>query len=76
MFVLLFYDKLTGFLGDGPAWFQQQTNPACDKYWWSNLLYINNFWPTGLGKEVSIDLLPVEKTRINFAIFCFDIYCF
>ncbi|KAL9976510.1 hypothetical protein ACROYT_G013819 [Oculina patagonica] len=51
MFVLLFYDKLTGFLGEGPTWFQMQTNPACDKYWWTNLLYINNFWPTSLGKE-------------------------
>ena len=46
MFVLLFYDKLTGFLGEGPIWFEMQTNPPCDKYWWTNLLYINNFYPT------------------------------
>ena len=46
MFILLFYYKLTGFLGEGPIWYTQQVNPACDKYWWTNLLYINNFYPT------------------------------
>ena len=52
MFVLLFYAKLMGFLGEGPVWYTQQQNPTCDKYWWTNLLYINNFYPTTLGKEV------------------------
>lgn len=51
MFVLLFYAKLNGFVGSGPMWFGQQTNPACDKYWWTNLLYINNFYPDGLQQE-------------------------
>lgn len=51
MFVLLFYAKMTGFLGEGPLWYQEQRNPACDKYWWTNLLYINNFWPKGLQSE-------------------------
>ena len=53
MFVLLFYDKLMVFLGEGPMWFNYQSNAACDKYWWTNLLYINNFYPTTYGTSVS-----------------------
>ncbi|EDO47332.1 predicted protein, partial [Nematostella vectensis] len=50
MFVILFYDKMMGFLGDGPMWYlQQEPNTPCNKYWWTNLLYINNFYPTNFG---------------------------
>ena len=52
MFVLLFYDKLNGFLGNGPFWYQAQEKNPCDKYWWTNLLYINNFYPTSFGASV------------------------
>ena len=52
MFVLLFYDKLNGFLGDGPFWYQAQEKNPCDKYWWTNLLYINNFYPTSMNASV------------------------
>lgn len=58
MFVLLFYAKMTGFLGEGPLWYQEQRNPTCDKYWWTNLLYINNFWPKGLQNEVCVSVTP------------------
>lgn len=73
MFVLLFYDKLTGFLGDGPTWFRQQTNPACDKYWWSNLLYINNFWPSGLGEEVWC-FASTEHQNLPFAVLIYTLF--
>ncbi|XP_020892990.1 nose resistant to fluoxetine protein 6 isoform X2 [Exaiptasia diaphana] len=46
MFLLLFYDQMLSFLGEGPEWYQLQTKQPCDKYWWTNLLYINNFYPT------------------------------
>ncbi|CAH3109140.1 unnamed protein product [Porites lobata] len=49
MFVLLFWNKLTVFLGEGPNWLNYQSDEACNKYWWTNLLYINNFYPTKFG---------------------------
>lgn len=46
MFVLLFNDKIFGFLGEGPFWFEFRSKVRdCSKYWWTNLLYINNFYP-------------------------------
>ena len=53
MFVLLFFDKLTVFLGEGPYWPNYQSDEACNKYWWTNLLYINNFYPTKFAASVS-----------------------
>ena len=52
MFVILFYSNLFAFLGDGPLWFGNQLRTPCDQYWWTNLLYINNFHPNQLIKEV------------------------
>ena len=55
MFCLLFFDKLTVFLGEGPMWslIGMQAGKPCDKYWWTNLLYINNFYPTTMNSTVS-----------------------
>eukprot|EP00057_Strongylocentrotus_purpuratus_P001394 XP_001198703.2 PREDICTED: nose resistant to fluoxetine protein 6 [Strongylocentrotus purpuratus] len=43
---MLFALYLRPYMGEGPLW----ANSAhytfnCDKYWWTNLLYINNFYP-------------------------------
>lgn len=51
MFVILFYHNLMKFLGDGPFWYGIQQPTTCGKYWWTNLLYINNFHPNSLTKE-------------------------
>ncbi|XP_068723591.1 nose resistant to fluoxetine protein 6-like [Montipora capricornis] len=51
MFAILFYSNLYAFLGEGPYWFIRQNSTSCEKYWWTNLLYINNFYPTHLGDE-------------------------
>jgi hypothetical protein len=51
MFVILFYTKLTPFLAYSPIWTLQKDN-LCPKYWWTNLLYINNFYPTSFTQEV------------------------
>ena len=54
MFVLLFFDKMTPFLGEGPLWYGMQAENPCDKYWWTNLLYINNFYPTTMNNSVRL----------------------
>ncbi|XP_022805680.1 O-acyltransferase like protein-like [Stylophora pistillata] len=51
MFVILFYANLTPFLGEGPLWYGSQKETPCHDYWWTNLLYINNFHPNSLLKE-------------------------
>ncbi|KAJ7365133.1 hypothetical protein OS493_007782 [Desmophyllum pertusum] len=51
MFVILFYANLYAFLGEGPLWYGSQVGTPCDKYWWTNLLYINNFYPNSLTQE-------------------------
>ena len=39
------------YMGDGPSWpFAKESDPACKQYWWTNLLYINNFF--GIKKQV------------------------
>ena len=39
------YFKLLPYVGSGPLWFYTDVS-HCEKYWWANILYINNFYPT------------------------------
>lgn len=55
-FLLFFWWLLTIHFGNGPGWVNGlgEGSPAyksCEKYWWTNLLYINNFHPWSLGDE-------------------------
>lgn len=54
-FLILFTVGLFGKLGDGPIWpaTVQRNCDACVKYWWTDLLYINNLHPSSLLNEVS-----------------------
>ena len=61
MFVLLFLDKLSGFLGEGPFWYIAQAENPCGKYWWTNLLYINNFYPT--AQDESVRFISLERRK-------------
>lgn len=53
-FLLLVYWKLFPYLGFGPVWNTGVVEPVkevCDKYWWSTMLYVQNFYPKELGDE-------------------------
>ncbi|EDV25543.1 uncharacterized protein TRIADDRAFT_55740 [Trichoplax adhaerens] len=51
MFVILIWTNVMPHLSSGPLWYVNQQGNACTSYWWTNLLFINNFWPTQLAKE-------------------------
>lgn len=43
-FTFLFKMSLLKFLGDGPIWpYQMKRTLSCERYWWSTLLYIQNY---------------------------------
>jgi len=49
MVALLILWQCAPYLGKGPFWnniFTYTSITQCYKYWWTNLLYINNFYPT------------------------------
>ena len=49
-YLLIFvYFKILPYIGSGPLWFFTDIH-YCEKYWWTNLLYINNFYPTNLAE--------------------------
>ena len=44
--VLLMFLYILPFIGYGPVWhFFGNMISGCDKYWWTNLLWINNIYP-------------------------------
>ncbi|CAB3977094.1 nose resistant to fluoxetine 6-like [Paramuricea clavata] len=47
MFCILFVTKLRPFFGAGPIWFAAADTSACSEKWWTNLLYLNNFFELG-----------------------------
>ncbi|XP_013389109.1 nose resistant to fluoxetine protein 6 isoform X2 [Lingula anatina] len=51
--VILFYVNIFPHMGDGPLWFvvKQVTTDNCPEYWWTNILYINNFYPVKAADE-------------------------
>lgn len=50
-FVLFFAWFITAHLAHGPVLsLHEQYGPNCEKYWWTNFLYINNLYPWGLAK--------------------------
>ena len=44
-FATFFSFKILPYMGSGPLWFFNNVH-LCEKYWWANILYINNFYPT------------------------------
>jgi len=53
--VVLFWLHIVPHIADGPLWYQLSS--SIDKqqsYWWSTLLYVQNFYPTNLSNSVSL----------------------
>ena len=55
-FVLFFWWTLTVHLGNGPMWRARfgedsELQKNCQKYWWTNLLYISNLYPWKFADE-------------------------
>ncbi|KAL3842202.1 hypothetical protein ACJMK2_020242 [Sinanodonta woodiana] len=47
MLIFMVYVSLYQYWSDGPLWPQEGLEKDhCQNYWWKNLLYINNFFPT------------------------------
>jgi len=53
-FCILMSVTLWPKFGEGPLWPEvvRPLSENCRKYWWSNLLYINNFYPSTEAKQV------------------------
>jgi peptidoglycan/LPS O-acetylase OafA/YrhL len=50
MFCLFLTWAFTKYLGNGPLWFNGDAlNTECKNYWWTNLVFLNNFIPDGDG---------------------------
>lgn len=52
-FLILCVVGFVGKVGDGPRWPEaySEMHTSCKKYWWTNLLYVNNFYPAALLDE-------------------------
>ena len=55
-FVLFFIWFLLPYLGNGPSYHlsageQSTSYQNCEKYWWTNLIYINNLYPWSMEDE-------------------------
>jgi peptidoglycan/LPS O-acetylase OafA/YrhL len=48
MFVIFFFWSMQKYIGNGPLWIGVgDFNEDCDSYWYSNLIYMNDFIPDG-----------------------------
>lgn len=60
------------WVGNGPLWYSKDfpmKNEDCHNYWWSYLLFVNNFVPGGKGVKV------IYNFKLNFnlkKIYLFD----
>ena len=55
MFVILIWTNVYPYMFTGPLAKQTRLHAdggQCAKYWWTNMLYINNFYPQEMGETV------------------------
>lgn len=50
---ILFFWQIMAMAGSGPIFFMYKDDfsDACTKYWWSHVLFINNFYPFGNDEQ-------------------------
>jgi len=52
--VMLLWLNVVPFIADGPLWYQLRSMiDRQHSYWWSTVLYVQNFYPTNLSCSVS-----------------------
>ncbi|XP_066935837.1 O-acyltransferase like protein-like [Clytia hemisphaerica] len=54
IFLMIFMNNIFPLLVTGPSSFlirSPQLTKPCDDYWWTNILYINNFYPDGMSGQ-------------------------
>ncbi|KAJ6226443.1 o-acyltransferase [Anaeramoeba flamelloides] len=46
-FIIFFSLYVSPYMGQGPMWtrYVQDIKHTCGKYWWSDIIFINNWWP-------------------------------
>ena len=49
--VVLISFKLLPHVASGPLWVFMDEVSHCEKYWWTNFLYINNFYPLSISNS-------------------------
>ena len=51
MFVILLQAKIVPLVDKSPLWFTIVNEQRCKDYWWTNLLYMNNFHPSNTFQD-------------------------
>ena len=65
-FAILVFMYIPLFLGEGPIWQSSSRRITCERSWWTNLLYINNFLPENFMEGV-IELLCLHVGLFSLA---------
>lgn len=63
VFVIFFSTYIHPVLYNGPGWTTGVDEQHCKDYWWTNILYINNFYPVSVLENVCL------FSRLNFTFF-------
>ncbi|CAG9319481.1 unnamed protein product [Blepharisma stoltei] len=80
IFILAFVVSVVPTMGSGPNWHfvDEYLTKDCEKYWWANLLFLNNFIPGGMGSHCISQTwyIASELQLFLFGIFFITIYCY
>ena len=62
-YLIFFYTYLLSTMSEGPAWGFERVK-VCKQYWWTNLLYINNFYPKDILNMVRNSFISSSYAEI------------